>query len=355
MDRPQTRTLPTLDSATPAQLEEALVHWDELVDSDLVALASHAKTSKQLAGLRAVESWMRETADRADQAQAASLETSVDPCPDADLLYDFSRGPGFAPLDSGSEQTIAKHLATCEACSQLVNSLACPPPLPLDLVEELEVAPTLSHEPARPLRPNATWRTFLVAASLAGIALVPFMMGGGQSTLADLPQAPIYRGTQQAEPLFPRGRLLALADDSGSANAAEPAFELTPVEGASEYRVQVFQNDGGAFDPGSHIESLRGPDPELQGGPLQPGHYTWRAWATVDGLDRDLGAQEFEVVAQDELVSSLKAIDGQSSLSDRIDLIGLLHEAGFLTDARALAKSLPKSPERDAYLSPSAR
>ena len=82
--------------------------------------------------------------------------------------------------------------------------------------------------------------------------------------------------------------------------------------------------------------------PEAAEGP-PPGHYTWEAWATVDGLERLLGERDFEVVRDEDVRANL------ASLSD-LERVHALHEAGWWTDARALARRMHPSVGRDAYL-----
>ncbi|MFT7671405.1 MAG: hypothetical protein ACI8X5_004123 [Planctomycetota bacterium] len=361
MHTPKTRTLPPLDRATPGELEHALLHWDELEPASLVALASHPEAGKRLAGLRTVERWMSEQIATTPVATTEGADSNpIGKCPSAELLFDFGRGPGFAQLGSELEGKISEHLGQCEDCSHLVKSLQTPPPLPLDFSlvsdEEHPPIPELDDlvEPARPMRPAASLRPFLVAASLAGIALIPLYMSVGGSSLADLPQAPIFRGAALDQLHFPRGPLLALTGENG-ATSAIPSFEMEAIAEATEYRVELFQNEGGAFDSGSRIQNLRSQDPIVFGAPLTPGHYTWRGWAEVDGLERDLGALDFQVVANAGLAASASALGKSPGTSELIELIGELHESGFTSDARTTARRLPASPERDEYLAPPAR
>ena len=75
-----------------------------------------------------------------------------------------------------------------------------------------------------------------------------------------------------------------------------------------------------------------------------PGHYTWEAWAVIDGLDRELGERDFQIVDDDLLRARIRGLPDEVALR-------LLHTAGFQTDARHLARRLPPTAERDAYLS----
>ena len=356
MHSPKSRTLPPIDRATRGELEQALQHWDELEDTALVALASHPTTAKRLAGLRAVERWMSEQGDD-DRAHGSSTGAAGE-CPTAEALFDFGRGPGFRDLDEEFEERIASHLADCGDCAQLVRTLQTPPPLPLDsspFDEEPLRGPGAFPEPARPLRSTRVWRPFLVAAGLIGVLLVPMYFSGSSPSLDDLPRSPIYRGAEPLALHYPRGPVLALPTADGATTVATPNFELAAAPGATEYRVDVFQHDGSAFDSGVRLQRLRSDEPSLRAGALAPGHYTWRAWAQVDGLEHDLGALEFRVVSNPKLAARVVALDSADHQGRRLEVILELHEEGFVSDAHALALELPASPERDAYLSPPAR
>jgi hypothetical protein len=166
------------------------------------------------------------------------------------------------------------------------------------------------------------------------------------------PALPTLRGESGGPLFFPRGAVLAPSTSAGGSMATlsrdvwadAPQFEIEAVEGASLYRVILRRHDGTAFAEGRDIEHIESQRTPLKGArSLAPGHYTWEAWAIVDGLDRRLGARDFEVLASADLLGELQGLD------DRAAVIRL-HEAGFLTDARALAERMPASPERDAYL-----
>ena len=172
--------------------------------------------------------------------------------------------------------------------------------------------------------------------------------------LADLPEQPTYRGQSDSTLLFPRGLLLARDGVAGEAEALA-TFELQAVEGAENYHVEVFLHEGDAFEEGQLLQSLRSNEPELAGGPLRPGRYTWQAWALVDGLERELGAREFEIRADEELSERLASLGTSPSTKELVQAVRVLHDAGYRTDARELARSLPDGQEKDAYLSPPGR
>ena len=339
MERTPARTLPPLDQATPDELEEALAHWDELADEDLVRLASHRTTARRLSALRRVESFM--TASVGEEAPMA--------CPSPEALYDLGRGPGFQHMPDEERARLGAHVDRCEDCQELVATLRTSPPLPLDLGSDDET-PVLAGPgsgeasvPARPLREARGWLPLMAAAAVAGALMLPQLFGPTEAAFSGLPEHPLLRGAETAGLLFPRGRVLV--EGAGSA----PLYELAPVAGASAYRVEVLRHDGGVFSEGERVQVLHSITPELAGAALEPGFYTWRASAEVDGLDRSLGAREFEVVRDDARASLVSA---DAPLAERIRS---LHEAGYLSDARGLAHQLPEGPARDAYLSPPGR
>lgn len=352
-----------MSRVTPRQLEKALLHWDELDDGALVTLASHPASARRLAGLRAAEAWLHRGAPQPHLGAPASgvppLNAGSD-CPGAGELYDLGRGPGCTALDEFREQELRGHVAACPECALLVASLAVPPPLPIEAPSTAcgpgdSLAPPPSGVPARPLRPSRTWRPFALAAALAGLALLPQFLGSRGPGLDDLPRSPLLRGGESAAMLFPRERLLALPE--AGALAGHPRFELQPEPRAAGYRVELFRHAGGAFEAGDRLQVLRSAEPQLEGDPLAPGHYTWRAWAEIDGLERSLGALDFEVVADAALAERVQRVDaaGAPRLRDLIALISELHEAGFRSDARRQARRLPACAERDEYLHPPRR
>ena len=360
MDTRQTRTLEDPSTASPAELEEALAHWDELDAPSLARLDAHPEHGLRLRVLRASESWL---------SDAAPMETDVaGPCPPAEVLYEHGRGPGAE--GSPRHPEVALHLERCVACSTLVASLESAPPLPLEWTslsaEELEDADEELPLPAiaavrhdgRASGPSpaaeetdtvSPWfaRYFPLAAAAAlllGVFLGPRFLSA--SPLSQLPSPALLRGAENAALLVPRGPVLAGRDGS-----AAPSFEVQPVAGATEYRFELFQVRGGAFAEGQELASLRGDTPRLPSPALAAGAYTWRAFATVDGLERELGALDFEVRVDDALVLD----DEPTDLVDLVARLLVLHEAGYLTDARALARLLPDGPEKAAYLAPPGR
>jgi hypothetical protein len=251
-----------------------------------------------------------------------------------------------------------------------VTTLASRPPVPM-LFEAEASAPVRPRRPrpralpdglrggdARPAERRIAARRWLwIPAAAAALVLAATLVwkeirAGNSFARGVFPQAEELRGGLDAGPLyFPRERVLRDGDHLWSSIE----FEIAPSERATGYRVELSRVGGGAFDPGSSVETLRSQEPRIQvgrelGGRLEPSRYTWEATATIDGLDVVLGKRDFEVVADAGLLSQLG--DSKSSGDSKRDarVLALLHERGFTTDARAYARTMPQSPERDAYL-----
>ncbi|MCB9916065.1 MAG: hypothetical protein H6828_13125 [Planctomycetes bacterium] len=354
MDTRQIRTLEDPSTATAAELEEALAHWDELDARSLARLDAHPEHGLRLRLLRASEGWL---------SRGAALDTApAGPCPPAEVLYEHGRGPGAhgAPRDP----EVTAHLERCVVCAGLVASLESAPPLPLEWTslrpDELEPdedesgrhdgrvlgpSPTSSTAPEVISPWFARWFPLAAAAALlVGVFVAPRMWS--DSSLSGLPRPELLRGAESAALLFPRGPVLAAANGS-----AAPLFELAEVPGASQYRVELYLQGADAFAPGQLVATLLGATPTLASEPLAAGRYTWRAWATVDGLERELGALDFEVRAD----AAFGAADAPAGTRALVARIAALHEAGYRTDARALAQRLPDGPEKEAYLRPPGR
>jgi len=329
----ETRFPIALDPDDPA-VDEVLSHWDELSPAGIAWVEAHPTLAPRLERLRLADEWL-----------------AGGSCPDAEELYAYGRGPGYAPLDEERRAHIDDHLATCGTCSSLVTTLASAPPLPLELAgdPDLEHAPTSA--PARARRPQrvlpfwTTSRWLTAAAAAALVATAAWRWNGAPVQGAGpLPLSPTLRGEGAGPLLFPRDRVLAEAPPglSGPVFASSPLFEIEHQPGANHYRIVLRKHGGGAFDQGEVVARFEGPSPLLHTDlALSRGNYTWEAWVTVDGLEHSLGARDFEVVPGSELGGS--ALEGWQALER-------LHAAGFSSDARAFARSLPPSPERDRYL-----
>jgi hypothetical protein len=332
----------------PGAAIEALVRWDELGEADLLELEADPHLGPRLATLRAAQDWL-ERRVAGDQ-----------PCPSAEELYDYAGGPGSAPLSAQDNRRIDEHVFACSACEELLATLADAPPSPLvlDPAPPTLRAPLHREPPAlAPIlelggraRRRRIQRVALACAATLVVGFSLWMLVDGRESRLQLPAAPLLRGESELALYYPRGPVL----ERGSwmpAAGLPLRFELRPVEGAQNYRVEVSRHAGGAFDSGSKVTELRGALAELVlPARLEAGSYTWRAYASVGGLERDLGARDFEVRADPELLKRLSSAAGSSALERDCERIRILHESGDWTDARECARTLPPSAERDRYL-----
>jgi hypothetical protein len=332
----------------PGAAIEALVRWDELAPADLSELAADPHLAPRLETLQAVEEWL---------AQGGA---AADACPSAEELYDYGGGPGAAPLAPDDVRRIDDHLFGCTACEELLLTLAEAPPSPLVLEPEPETipSPTRRRIPARaPIlelgrssRRRRIQRFALACAASLLVGSALWMLFDARETSLQLPSAPLLRGEREIALYYPRGTLLE--PGAWMPGAGLPLrFELLPVEGAESYRVELSRHGGGAFEAGEPAGELRGALAELQlAARPAAGEYTWRAYATVHGLERELGARDFVVQADPALLGRLEAAAGSNELARTCERIRILHEAGDWTDARELARTLPPSTERERYL-----
>lgn len=349
MNGPKTRTLPPLNRVAPGELEQALLHWEELEAASLVTLAAHPESGPRLAVLRAAEAWLAEGGAREGAALGARESTT---CPPAEDLYNLGRGPGFTDLPGDRRGALLEHVKRCEDCRVVVDTLASPPPLPVDLGLDLEKPEIFRRPtPARRLPGSRTWLPFLVAAGLAGVFLLPPLLDGLGGLNGGLPEHPQYRGAQSSALLFPRGKLLA-------GTALPLLFELNAVPEAASYRIEVYANGAsqGAFEEGQRVQILHSETPLftgplLDGKGLSAGSYTWKAFAEVNQLDQPLGARDFVVQEDGALANRLvEELALKESSETRIELIRELDARGYASDARRLARLLPESSKKTEFL-----
>lgn len=327
-------TLP--DGPDDPDAVELLAHWDELPDEGLANITAHPVHGARLELLRAADDWLD------------GRTPSTGSCPSAETLFDFAKGPGYVALERHDQNDVLDHLTECKECADLVGSLESSPPVPLDWSPEhrsdaSDTDPDLSSKsapwgmPDRPAPIRLLRRLTPIAASLAALAggLMLFQGGSAQS---DLPAYPLLRGSAQGNLLFPRGPVLFSKD------APDILFELNPVPEAQSYKVFLRAHAGGAFAEGSPVAEFEGTSPDLTLDQTLPvGHYTWEASATVNGLEQPLGERDFEVRRNEAF---LRELEGQ----EPYERVRSLHAAGYWTDARAAARNLPPSSERDSYL-----
>lgn len=334
-------------------LAERLPEWPDLPAAERGAVEAHALACREcgagLALLREAEAWFEEQVP----APSAGL------CPSPEELYDYGRGPGAHHLPEAERVALRAHLAACRECSSLVATLASRPPAPLlDLPvtpASHASAPTAAPErPAFVARPPTRLRLLapLAAAAAAALAVVFLWPNSTPSEAGALrfPTEPLLRGEEPSPLLFPRDALLLGEGRPWQALR----FELAPRERATRYRVVLGATDGGAFDAPREVLRLDADAAELAAPSefvLAPGHYTWEAWAEVDGLFVELGRRDFEARREPGLLAELERRATASEPARSESILHLLHERGYVGDARAFARTLPASPERDAYLS----
>ncbi len=333
----------------PGAAIEALVRWDELSEAELRELQADPHLAPRLETLRSAEEWL------------VNGGAATSDCPSSEELYDYAGGPGHNPLPAEAVRRIDEHLFGCTACEELLLTLADAPPSPLVLEPPTTTisAPRRREPPAlapifelsgRTKRRRRIQRVALACAASLVVGFSLWMLIDGRDAGLQLPSAPLLRGENETALQYPRGPLL---DGASWLPAAALAlrFELQPVADAQSYRIEILRHAGGAFDPGTKAGELRGALGELVlAARPEPGEYTWRAYATVHGLERELGSRDFEVRADPALLQRLAAPAGSSELARTHERIRILHEAGDWTDARALARTLPPSSERERYL-----
>ena len=326
---------PLPDGRDDPEVTELLTHWDELPEEGLANITAHPVHGARLELLRAVDDWL-------DGRTASSGS-----CPSAETLYDFSKGPGYALLDRENQDAVLDHLTECAQCADFVGSLESSPPVPLDWSPPArsgagDTDPSPAFRPAPwglPQRPHQLLRRLTPIAAAMAALIGGLMLFQGGDAPSDLPAYPLLRGSAQGSLLFPRGPVLLASENQ------DLLFEVNPVAGAQNYTIILRAHAGGAFAEGSRVTQLIGDTPELALGQILPvGHYTWEDHSTVNGLQQPLGERDFEVRHND---SYLQALNEEQDVLERVRS---LHEAGYWTDARAAARRLPPSSERDSYL-----
>ncbi len=357
---PSKETIRLTDSevATVEEFEVALLHWDELDRGSLEILAAHPLHGPRLNQLQRTEAWLHESVQ-------AETPPAVSDCPSSEELYDYGQGPAATPLPRERRAELDRHLARCRDCEALVATLTMSPAIPIEELllpqqtgaipsphRQAEPSPILDGPrprrgaSARPRR-RRQWITLLPLAAAASILAVSFLapnlFRGSRNHL--LPEAELMRGSEVGSLIGPRGLLLwnAGGQIDGLPTGSSPRFALLAEAGASSYQVEIRRVEESGFSKGKPVATLLGDQPELGRQPLEAGRYTWSATATVNGILRDLGARDVEVRENAELLEQLKGLD-------TLDAVILLFESGYQTDARELARSLPPSTERDAFI-----
>jgi hypothetical protein len=432
------------DLRDPKIAIEALAHWDELDPSSLALLEKHPVHGPRLAMLRAADAWLTESAASARSVRPTGESRAVwetaplrpvagdralysdetPDCPRAEDLYDYGRGPGYAPLTPALRASIDRHLAHCRRCETLVETLSAPPPTPLALDDdaatiavgemahdehdfdsvsshsnahddsaavEARLAPNPSRRPesapraideiraereaasvlstasvgarddfvatkdartstSRPRR----WIPLAAAASLIAGASVWFAWNASESRPLKFPESPLLRGTTTGSLLFPREHVLRATPEIvriWPALGERLSFEIQPEAAAESYWIELSKHDGSAFGANESVwkETSTGAAIAAKS-ELPAGNYTWEAWAVVHGLDQQLGRRDFDVVDDAGLRAKLLALAPLAEPERSLAAVRVLHERGYRTDARRIARNMPPSPERDEYL-----
>lgn len=333
-------------------LAARLVEYDELPSAERRALAAHARACPSCGpALRLLEAADAHLAERRDRRAG-------DACPTPEELFDAAGAPGAEPLAPERAAAVRAHAERCAECGSMVATLAARPPSPL-LLDPLADGPADGESVLRLAPPERTtslrrprpWaRRFAPLAAAAGLLVALAVWRGGEPWAAGpggvrFPAAELVRGDQGGALLWPRGTLLSPpAADEGL------TFELALPGRARHWRVRVFERSDDPFAEGRELLALEGTIPLARTEPLAPGAYTWEAWAEVDGLDVALGRGDFDVRVDAHTSAELARIDTLAEPRRSSEALRLLSERGYHADARAWARSLPPSSERDAFL-----
>jgi hypothetical protein len=220
-----------------------------------------------------------------------------------------------------------------------------------------EIAPTWARPAGHPrLRARPRLVPLAVAASLI-LALglwIAFAPSGSEPL--GFPQAPLLRGSSGGPLFFPRDRVLHATPEARAAFAALNGlilFEIEPQPDATNYRADVARHGDDAFAADEEsLMKLPSSSPMIQATmELLPGQYTWTARAVIRGLDQVLGARDFAVVDDAEVCKELVDLAALAEPGRSLAAVKLLHERGYIGEARAIARRMPSTHERDEYLS----
>jgi hypothetical protein len=325
-------------------LNRRLAEWDALEPRDLAELEAHAaqcpRCGRELELLHRADAWL------ADLAPAGS----AGPCPDPELLYSVAGGPGAQPVAAAERSAVQEHVARCAECAGFAETLRSRPPSPLVVDPEPPARPApLRRVGGRPPRLVLT-AVAAAATLLLGLALWKAMSSPTEvegAPLAGIPHFPVrpdYRGNLAGPLLFPRNAVLARADGE---LVHELIFEIEPRSDATSYRIELTRADSGAKVLGLKSAGTYVNAAETR---LDLGRYTYEVWAEVHGLDVPLGRRDFEVRNDAELLEELRDIESLPEPERSERALQRLVDGGYESDARAWARTLPASPERDAFL-----
>ncbi len=342
-------------SLAPATIE-TLVRFDEATTSELAAIEEDAQSAAVLRKLRSADAYLE-----SGQMMTAP-KTSDMP---AEQLFAFGQGE----LNAQEADVVREHLEESPQEKQWVDALrASPPPATLtwDAIDDDEGAhettPVLagpgSRAASKGLPGWIAWTPLAAAALILAMAIG----GSGPRSVLDggLPHSPVTRSAAAEGLLFPRGRVIA-ATPGIPTYASQPLFEVTPVDGATQYHFVLRDVSAqSAFSQGTVVWESRSASHQATAMALSAGSYVWSASAKVHNIERDLGTLSFTVMpaaaVERALVVRAATVQRDKTPSMLRDDIRRLHASGFLTDAREKARSLPAGKDRDEYLaSPSGR
>ncbi len=399
--RPSGTTLPIHEDEATL---EAIARFDELESDRLEEISNNPAARQILDRLREVDRWLESAvaenhgATRPGGVGVGAIEGGAieggSPTPigaadvSADELYRFGKGRGSEPLPEQRQREVADFLADHPEEARWTKRLAEPVPAPLDVgpihsfppihlpgprpgspslrrVEDLPARPAAADAPVTPGRPTvsdagqhsrrapralAPWVRWVPAAAAAlMIAMVLDRSGPTNALDGGLPESPVLRSASSATLLFPRGRVLAPVDGLET-YASRPLFEVASVAGAERYRFELRLNAGGVFDQGDTIWTAESTSRSATADRLEAGAYEWSAWATVNGIEKDLGTLSFVVVPTDHTWLLTGASGANAGPSSTREDVRQLHSAGFLSDARYRARDLAPGAARAAYL-----
>ena len=383
---------------------EAIARFDELESHRLDEISSNPAARQILDRLREVDRWLESAvaenngggvqSSRTQNSETQSSEAQNSDAPSsgdtvsADELYRFGRGRGSEPLPEQRQQEVADFLADHPEEARWTERLTDPIPAPLDVspihrfppihlpgpransaplkrVEDLQPQTSSGHPHVPPgsslesgagqhqrraPRALASWVKWVPAAAAAlMLAMVLDRSGPTNALDGGLPESPVLRSASSAALLFPRGRVLAPVEGLET-YAARPLFEVASVAGAERYRFELRLNTGGAFDEGETVWAAESTSKNATADPLEAGAYEWSAWATVNGVENDLGTLSFVVVPAEDAGLISGASGANTGPSSTREDVRQLHSAGYLSDARHRARDLAPGVARAAYL-----
>lgn len=325
-------------------LNRRVAEWDSLEPRELAALEAHAaqcpRCGRELELLRRAEAWLVEMAPPG----------SAGPCPAPELLYAVAGGPAAEPVSAAERAAVLEHLARCAECAGFAGTLQSRPPVPLVIDPE----PPARSAPLRRVGPSplrlVAGAVAAAATLLLGLALWKAMTspseveGAPVAGVTRFPDAPLLRGDFSGPLLYPRNAVLARADGE---LVHDLHFEIEPQVDATSYRIELTRADSGAKVLGVESAATIIDAAERR---LDLGRYTYEVWAEVRGLDVPLGRRDFEVRHDAGLLAELGELDSRPEPERSEHALQRLVEAGFESDARAWARTLPPSAERDAFL-----